>query len=168
METVAVVQKLQQRAGDGHSQGAWVSVMSSACSHSHRRRRHLSLYATWDVLAHSVVAVAAAMLPVSLCQRVCHLGVKTQLRWLSLSSRVSLGLNMSLSLSLRSRLRDVVNWGPGTCGMQLHWLSDFDQLAVPCRLVVSPARDTDSKSYVQVLSWGYRRLTSPTCLKGKG
>ena len=61
--------------------------------------------------------LAAAMLPVSLCQRVCHLGVKTQLRWLSLSLRVSLGLNMSLSLSLRSRLRDVVNWGPGTCGV---------------------------------------------------
>ena len=45
----------------------------------------------------------------SLSQRVCHLGVKAQLRWLSLSLRVSLGLNMSLTLSLRSRLRDVVH-----------------------------------------------------------
>ena len=134
VETVAVVQKLQPRAGAGHSslQWAWVSVMSSACSHSHRRRRHLLLYATWDVLAHSVVVVAAAMLPVSLCQRVGHLGIKTQLRWLSLSLHISLGLNTSLSLSLRSRLHDIVNWSPGTCGMQLHWLSGFDQLAVPC------------------------------------
>jgi hypothetical protein len=59
VETVAVVQKLQQRAGAGHSQWAWASVMSTACSHSHRQWQHLLSYATWDVLAHSVVAVAA-------------------------------------------------------------------------------------------------------------
>ena len=36
------------------------------------------------------------------------------------------------------------------------------------KLLLSLVRDTDSKSYAQVLSWGYRRLTSSTCLKGKG
>jgi hypothetical protein len=59
VETVEVVQKLQRRAGAGHLQWAWASVMSTACSCSHRRRRHLLSYATWDVLAHSVVAVVA-------------------------------------------------------------------------------------------------------------
>ena len=99
VETVTVVQKLQRRTGAGHSQWAWASVMSTACSCSHQQRRHLLSYTTWVVLAHSVVVVAAdGLVPACLPSG-----------RLSLSLRVSLGLNMSLSLSLRSRLRDVVH-----------------------------------------------------------
>jgi hypothetical protein len=60
VETAALAQKPQQSAvgwdaGAGHSRWAWASVMSSVCSHSQRQRQN----ATWGVLVHSVVAVAA-------------------------------------------------------------------------------------------------------------